>query len=205
MARAPASGRARRSPPLRRGAWRSASWRRGSSNNLGAAGWAPTAPGRPGLRAGRAALGRGRGEQVTAVAAAERDARAALENDDRVPMEPRLHLAHAVEVDERGPADPPEPLRIHSRLERGESGTHGVHAVAGVQSHIVARRFDPVHLSRPDEETAAVVHDEQAFRVAAGGRLLCTPPRRRRVELPQPGLELRGAQAVPPEIATVIA
>src|SRR2546425_4044484 len=35
----------------------------------GPAGALPTAPGRPGLRAGRAALGSGRGEQVTAVAA----------------------------------------------------------------------------------------------------------------------------------------
>src|SRR2546430_6481213 len=54
-------------------------------------------------------LGRGRSEQVTPVAPAERDARAAFENDDRVAVEPGLHLAHAVEGDDRGAADAAEP------------------------------------------------------------------------------------------------
>src|SRR6266699_3061544 len=163
----------------------------------------PTGPGRPGLRAGRAGLGRGRGEQVTAVATAERHARAAFENDDPVAVEPGLHLAHPVEVDERGPADAPEPLRIHSRLERGERGPHGMHAVAGVQPHIVARRFDPVHVRRPHEEAAPVVHDEQALGVAPRCRLLRAGDDRL-VEGPQPGFELRRVEAALLEITVVV-
>src|SRR6266566_2088009 len=117
----------------------------------------PSGPGRPGLRAGRAGLGRGRGEQVTAVATAERHARAAFENDDPVAVEPGLHLAHPVDVDERGPADAPEPLRVEPLLERAQRGPEHVGAVAHVEANIVLRRLHPVDVVRPHEDAAAVV------------------------------------------------
>src|SRR5690242_1743383 len=76
----------------------------------------PTVVGRPGLRAGRAALGGSRREQVVAVAAAQGDAGAGLENDDRVAVEPGLQLPHAVQIHERRTADPAEPLGVEPLL-----------------------------------------------------------------------------------------
>src|SRR6266480_4346834 len=75
---------------------------------------------------GRRDSGDGSAQQVGPVAPAESDVRATLENDDRVAVEPRLDLAHAVEVHERRPADAAKPRFVEPRLERRERGADRV-------------------------------------------------------------------------------
>src|SRR5207244_5268913 len=74
----------------------------------------------------------GRTEQVGAVAAGQTESGAALEDHDCVAMKPWLHLADAVQIDERRSADPSEPLRIEPLLERAERGAEHVGRVAHV-------------------------------------------------------------------------
>src|SRR5437762_8671578 len=74
-------------PPLRSGEGELRGWIRTAEN-----------PGRWVLRDGHA-------QQVVSVATRQAHPGAAVEDDDGVAVEPRLHLPHPVQVDERGPAD----------------------------------------------------------------------------------------------------
>src|SRR5207244_4920917 len=63
---------------------------------------------------------RDRAQQLVTIASAQGDAGAALEDHDRIAMEPRLHFPHPVEVDERRPAGAAEPLGIEPHGKRRE-------------------------------------------------------------------------------------
>src|SRR5256884_2638096 len=101
---------------------------------------------------GRRDSGDGSAQQVGPVAPAESDVRATLENDDRVAVEPRLDLAHAVEVHERRPADAAKPRFVEPRLDPPGPGAHPRGPAPPVPPHVVTRRLDPVHVRRPPEE-----------------------------------------------------
>src|SRR5438552_10441282 len=58
-----------------------------------------------------------------------------LEDHDRVAMKPRLHLADAVQIDERRSADASKPLRIEPLLERSEEHTSELQS----PDHLVCR------------------------------------------------------------------
>src|SRR5437870_12166039 len=98
----------------------------------------------------------GRTEQVGAVAAGQAESRAALEDHDRVAMKPWLHFADAVQIDERRSADASKPLRIEPLLERAEGGAEHVGRSAHAEADIVRRRLEPLDVTRPHEEAAAV-------------------------------------------------
>src|SRR2546422_3730322 len=111
----------------------------------------------------------GRTEQVGAVAAGQAESGPALEDHDRVAVEPGLHFADAVQIDERRSADASKPLRIEPLLERAEGGAKHVGRRAHVETDIVLCRLHPFDVTCPHEEAATVGLHPQPFGHRARG------------------------------------
>src|SRR5207249_4470665 len=76
--------------------------------------------------------------QLAAVAAAQGEARAVLQDDDVLPVEHGLHLAYAFDVDERGAVDAYEARRVNLRFETADRLAQEIRGRPRVQAHVVA-------------------------------------------------------------------
>src|SRR5262245_41783549 len=90
--------------------------------------------------------------QALAVAAAEGEPGAVLEEHDVFAVEPRLQLADLLDVDDVAAVNADERLRRELSLDRVHRLANQVRVVADVQLDVVAGRFDPVDLGRANEE-----------------------------------------------------
>ena len=70
-------------------------------------------------------------------------------------MEHRVQFFELLDVDHDGAADPQEPARRQSALERGHGLTQHVRFLAHVQLHIIVSRFDPIDIRQPQKDNAS--------------------------------------------------
>src|SRR5580704_1419699 len=90
--------------------------------------------GRAGLFAGRSGPEAPRPCELAAV----------FEDDAPLAVKPRLHLFHAVEIHQLGPADARELVRIELARQTFQRAANGVRLAAGVEANIIAIRFGPI-------------------------------------------------------------
>lgn len=94
--------------------------------------------------------------------------------DDRISLEQRPDLAHALDVDQRAAVNADETVGVELRLELGERSAQQVRARADVQADVGVGGLDPVDLFYLDHPRVPDRGDEQAVgaaRVGFGGRL----------------------------------
>src|SRR4051812_37675086 len=106
--------------------------------------------------------------QPLAVAAAEREARAVLEEHHVLAVEPRLQLADLLDVDDVAAMDADEHLWGELRFHRVHRLADQVRVVADVELDVVAGSLDPVDFAGADEEDPAARLDDEAIGLGLG-------------------------------------
>src|SRR5687767_12440710 len=89
--------------------------------------------------------------KLLAVAAAQRQTRAVLQDHHVLAVEPRLQLFHALGVDDARAVDAHEAAAVEARIHAVHRLAEEMRLLAEVKAHVVARRFVPVELIPPQE------------------------------------------------------
>src|SRR5262245_25176509 len=93
--------------------------------------------------------------QLLPIAAAQRQSSTVVQDHDVLAVEPGLQLLDPIRVDDPRPMNANESARVQPRFHVVHRLAEEVRVFAQVQTHIVARRFNPIELVGPQEEHAA--------------------------------------------------
>src|SRR5205085_4892509 len=119
--------------------------------------------------------------EFAAIAAAQSEARAVVQDDDILAVEHGLHLAYAFDVDERGAMDAQETCRVNLRFETADRFAQQISRRPDVQTDVVAVSFDPINFGSFEKEDAPAGFHDDTFERACAARLLCAEQCSRRL------------------------